>query len=81
MYPQPKKSVAPLVLGILSLIFSVLFAIIGLILGIIGLSLGISKNKGQEFDYKIPIILNSLGIGIAAVNMIIGFIQGYMNAR
>ena len=39
MNSEPKKTGAPLVLGILSVIFSVVFAIIGLILGIIGISL------------------------------------------
>lgn len=81
MYPQPKKSVTPLVLGFLSLFFSVWSAFIGFILGIIGLSLGISKNKSREFDYKLPIIFNSLSIGVAVINMIVGFIQGYANAR
>ncbi|MGT2911266.1 hypothetical protein ACVR1I_06070 [Streptococcus cameli] len=79
MYP-PKKSVAPLVLGILSMIFALLIPIVGLILGIIGLILSLNGNKAPQidalgnpvapFNYKTEIILNSLGIVIAVANML-----------
>ena len=75
MNSEPKKTGAPLVLGILSVIFSVVFAIIGLILGSIGISLGLSKNGNPEFDYKIANILNGVGIGVAVINMIISFMM------
>ncbi|HHF7032968.1 TPA: hypothetical protein ACPQXN_001014 [Streptococcus mutans] len=72
MNQKSKKSLTPLVLAIFP-------AIVGLILGIAGLILAINKNKEEEFNYRIEIILNSLGIIIAAINMIIGFIQGFNN--
>ncbi len=78
MNQKSKKSLTPLVLGIFSLPFAIFPAIVGLILGI-GLILAINKNKEEEFNYRIEIILNSLGIIIAAINMIIGFIQGFNN--
>lgn len=83
MYP-PKKSVAPLVLGILAIIFGLLFALIGLILGIIGLVLALNDSKSSEafnqaisrnlpfapFNYKTEIILNTIGIVLAIANMV-----------
>ncbi|MGT2650432.1 hypothetical protein ACVRWB_07870 [Streptococcus troglodytae] len=79
MNQKSKKSLTPLVLGIFSLPFAIFPAIVGLILGIAGLILAINKNKEEEFNYRIEIILNSLGIIIAAINMVIGFIQGFNN--
>ena len=73
--PPVKKSSAPLVLGILSVIFSFLIPIVGLILGIIGLSLAVSgKNKNPQFNYKTEIILNSIGIGVSVVVWLAGIL-------
>lgn len=69
-----KKSVAPLVLGIISIIVALLIPIIGLILGIIGLVLATRGNKVAELSYKTEIILNSIGIGVAVINWIAGMI-------
>lgn len=74
MYPTPKNK-APLVLGIISLVFSLIFALVGLITGIIGLVQAINGGKNSEHSYKTEIILNSIGIGVSAINWIAGIIM------
>lgn len=68
-----KKNVAPLVLGIVSIVTSLLIAIVGLICGIIGLVLAIRGNKQEGLNYKTEIILNSIGIVVAVANMLYTF--------
>lgn len=66
----PKKSSAPLVLGILSIVFGLLFAIVGLVLGIIGLAISNSNSKNTPHTFKTEMILSTIGIVIAIGNML-----------
>ncbi|MBY5034013.1 hypothetical protein K6V78_02805 [Streptococcus gallolyticus] len=68
---QEKKKVAPLVLGIISIIGGILLPIVGLICGIIGLVFAFNGKKNSDFDYKLEIILNIIGLVLVVANMVI----------
>ncbi len=73
MYPQ-KKNVAPLVLGIVSIIFCLVIALVGVVTGILGLVTAINSGKKDGLDYKLEIVLSSIGLTVAAINWILGIL-------
>lgn len=73
MYPQ-KKIVAPLVLGIVSIIFCLVIALVGVVTGILGLVTAINSGKKDGLDYKLEIVLSSIGLTVAAINWILGIL-------
>ena len=73
MYPQ-KKNTTPLVLGIVSIVFCLVIALVGVVTGILGLVTAINSGKKDGLDYKLEIVLSSIGLTVAAINWILGIL-------
>lgn len=70
---EKKKSVTPIVLGVLGIIFAWLFAIIGHVLSIIGIVMGVKEYK--QTKNIAALVLPIIGEVCAVVSSVIGIIS------
>ncbi len=71
---KKKLCVSGLVLGIVGVVFSMFFPFISYACSIPGLAVSL-KNRKKDYNTKAGLILNTVAIGIAAVNSALGIIM------